>query len=76
MADRPRFCERCKSPIPPERLEAIPDTRLCIECSRQVGGEFQVVVAPENVAKSGSLKRNYGSWATRRVRKPLPRPNG
>src|SRR5205085_1145471 len=71
MTDRPRFCERCRAEIPPLRLEAIPDTRLCIACSRQVGGEFTVVAIPENVAKSGSLKRNYGSWGVQRVRRRI-----
>ena len=28
-------CERCGRPIAPERLEARPDARLCIECARR-----------------------------------------
>jgi RNA polymerase-binding protein DksA len=28
------ICERCGSPINPERLEIIPLARLCIECAR------------------------------------------
>ena len=27
-------CTSCKQPIPPERLEALPWTALCIDCSR------------------------------------------
>lgn len=27
-------CERCGRPIPPERLEARPTARLCVECKR------------------------------------------
>jgi DnaK suppressor protein len=28
------ICERCHKPIDPARLEALPDTTLCIECKR------------------------------------------
>jgi DnaK suppressor protein len=28
-------CEECGRPIAPERLEARPDARLCIECARR-----------------------------------------
>jgi RNA polymerase-binding transcription factor DksA len=28
-------CERCHQPIAPERLEALPFVRLCIDCARQ-----------------------------------------
>ena len=76
MADetaRPRFCARCKAEIPAARLGAIPETEVCIECSRAIGGEFEVVTAPENVAKSGSLKKNYGSWTAKRVKRPFER---
>ncbi len=70
-----RFCERCRAEIPPARLEAIPDTRVYIDCSRAIGGEFRVVLRPDNVAKQGSLKKNYGSWTAERVRRPV-RPPG
>jgi DnaK suppressor protein len=29
------ICESCGRPIAPERLEARPDARLCIECARR-----------------------------------------
>ena len=28
------ICERCGSPINPDRLAVLPDTTLCIECAR------------------------------------------
>lgn len=28
-------CELCKKPIPPERLEAIPDARTCVACQQK-----------------------------------------
>ena len=29
------ICENCGKPIPPERLEILPEARLCVECQRQ-----------------------------------------
>lgn len=29
----PRMCNKCGSPIPYQRLEALPDTRCCVGCS-------------------------------------------
>lgn len=33
-------CERCGKKIPKERLEAIPETRLCVKCSTEIGGDY------------------------------------
>ena len=49
-----RFCQRCKTEIPAERVEVLPDTRLCVKCSAAVGGEFEVSVV-------GDL-RGTGIW--------------
>jgi hypothetical protein len=57
---KPRPCIRCKALIPEERLEALPDTRLCIACSQAVGGDYVVHVRSERTSKPGSLKINYG----------------
>jgi hypothetical protein len=35
--------------IPPERVEALPEARLCIKCSQEVGGEFEVKFTQENL---------------------------
>jgi hypothetical protein len=72
MSTKPRPCQRCKAEIPIERLEALPDTRLCVECSQKIGGEFVVTVVPESIGKSGSLKKNYGSWSIKKRRRELP----
>jgi hypothetical protein len=69
MSVRARHCERCKREIPAERLEVLPQTRMCVECVRAVGGEFDLAIVPENLAKAGSLKKNYGSFEVFRVRK-------
>jgi DnaK suppressor protein len=33
------ICERCGNPIPPERLEIFPETRLCVSCKNKVEQE-------------------------------------
>jgi hypothetical protein len=60
MSDKTRPCQRCGAAIPAERIEALPETRLCIQCSKEVGSDFISVVRPENIGKAGSLKKNYG----------------
>jgi hypothetical protein len=67
-----RPCQRCGQMIPPERIEVLPETRLCVTCSQAVGGEFDLAIVPENLAKTGSLKKNYGSFNVQKTRKPLP----
>ena len=68
-----RDCERCGNPIPPRRLEVLPNTRLCIECSEAIGGDFKTYVTPEHTGKPGSMKRNYGSWKVKRkLREIIP----
>lgn len=69
----PQPCARCEELIPAERIEAIPETMVCVGCSREMGGEFRVVVTPERTSKEGSLKKNYGGYSTRKVRKPIRR---
>jgi hypothetical protein len=68
-----RPCQRCGTEIPAERIEVMPDTRLCIKCSKEVGGEFDRMITPENLAKSGSLKKNYGSFTIEKTRRPIKR---
>ena len=70
-----RPCERCGTMIPPERIEVLPETRLCVACSKAVGGEFDLSIVPENLAKAGSLKKNYGSFNVKKTRRPIPRKN-
>ncbi len=65
-SDEEKVCERCGAPIPPRRLEVLPYTRLCPECSEAIGGDFKTYVIPENTGKPGSLKKNYGSWKVKR----------
>ncbi len=71
MANGPQLCARCGEEIPAERIEAIPETRVCVRCSAEMGGEFVVYAEAERTSKEGSLKKNYGGYATRKVRKPI-----
>ncbi len=56
MPKKPRPCARCKTMIPVERLEAIPQTRLCVKCSTETGGDVRMRVNVRKQQKSGSLK--------------------
>jgi hypothetical protein len=67
-----RPCQKCGKMIPVERIEVLPETRLCVACSGLVGGEFDLAIVPENLAKSGSLKKNYGSFNVQKTRKRPP----
>jgi hypothetical protein len=71
MENLQRPCARCGEEIPAERIEAIPDTRVCVKCSGEMGGEFQIVSIAERTSKEGSLKKNYGSYSTKKIRKPI-----
>jgi hypothetical protein len=60
MTSKRRFCQVCQAEIPAERIDALPETRLCIRCSQKKGGDFVISMVPENLGKPGSLKKNYG----------------
>jgi hypothetical protein len=63
--------------IPIERIEALPETRLCVKCSEAVGSDFETAVISENLGKAGSLKKNYGGFSIRKRRRkiqPLDEP--
>jgi hypothetical protein len=71
MSDKTRPCEICGQPIDPERIEAVPATRLCVEHARKVGkygGEFIVTGTQASLGKGGSLKKNYGDVSVERQR--------
>lgn len=66
-----RRCEICQTVIDPERVDAIPDTRLCTmhaKAIQEFGGEFTVTGTLEKTSKEGSLKKNYGGVSTSRTR--------
>jgi DksA/TraR C4-type zinc finger protein len=71
MIEKQRGCARCRGEIPAERLAILPETRLCVACSKAVGGEFDITIVTENLAKAGSLKKNYGGVSVRKRRRPI-----
>jgi ribosomal protein L37AE/L43A len=67
MMSEEKDCERCGKLIPAKRLEVLPFTWLCVECGEAIGGDFKTYVIAENThGKSGSIKKNYGSWKVKR----------
>jgi hypothetical protein len=71
MAVAPRRCARCQGDIAPARLEVLPQTRLCLACSKAVGSDFILTVQVTNLGKSGSLKRGGNEVSTRLKRRPI-----
>jgi RNA polymerase-binding transcription factor DksA len=68
-----RPCQRCGQDIPGERIEALPETRLCLPCSQTVGGDFTRSFNQESLGKTGSLKKNYGGINVSKARKKIDR---
>jgi RNA polymerase-binding transcription factor DksA len=72
VAREKRFCARCKAEIPEERVEALPETRVCIKCAEAMGGsEFDVVAVPNRGGKKESIKRLVTDYEVRKRRKPI-----
>jgi hypothetical protein len=71
MMAKTRPCQRCGGEIPAERIEVMPETRICVACSKAIGGEFEIRAIPENLAKAGSLKKNYGGISIEKRRKRI-----
>lgn len=65
-------CTICGREIPEQRLQAIPDTLVCVECSKKIGGEFELKVTLGSVGKTGSLKKTGQELDIKRQRK-VPR---
>jgi RNA polymerase-binding transcription factor DksA len=52
MMSEEKDCERCGKLIPAKWLEVLPFTRLCIECSEAIGGDFKTYVIAQNTTAS------------------------
>jgi hypothetical protein len=66
MPEKTRPCEICGAMIDPERIEHLPETRLCGEHARAIekhGGELKVKLEQTSLAKPDSMKRNPGDVA-------------
>ena len=71
MPEKSRPCEICGELIDPERIDAVPATRLCMEHAKLIGkygGEFILTGTQANLGKSGSLKKNYGDVSVEKKR--------
>jgi hypothetical protein len=71
MSAKSRPCEICGELIDPERIDVVPETRLCVEHAKMIGkygGEFIVIGTQASLGKSGSLKKNYGDVSIEKKR--------
>jgi hypothetical protein len=66
-----RHCRRCGKEISAARLQAIPETLVCVACSESIGGEFELEVRLSGTGKAGSLKITGQQVSVQRKRKPL-----
>jgi len=71
MTRETKHCRVCGVEIPPERLEVIPDTLVCVRCSQKMGGEFELEVRMGGTGKVGSLKKTGVEVSIKRQRRRL-----
>jgi len=64
-------CERCQKRIPAARLRALPETRICVGCSSEVGSDIAYAIEQERTSKPGSMKLNYGGITVRKYRRRI-----
>jgi hypothetical protein len=64
-------CRICGVEIPTERLEAMPETLVCVGCSQKIGGEFELKVSISGTGKAGSLKITGQEMSVKRQPKRL-----
>jgi len=71
MENTAKCCRICGVEIPRERLEVIPDTLVCVNCSQKIGGEFELQVKVGGTGKAGSLKITGQEVTVKRQRRAL-----
>lgn len=71
VEDQIRECRICGCEIPAGRLRVIPDTKVCVDCSEKIGGEFELKVSISGTGKAGSLKLTGQEISVKRQAKPL-----
>jgi hypothetical protein len=64
-------CESCNRVIPAERLDVLPETRVCVDCAREEygGSDLELVCEPELLGKPESYKKRVGGVSARLARK-------
>ena len=66
-----KLCRICRAEIPAERLQVIPDTLVCVKCSKKIDGEFELEVRVGGTHKAGSLKITGQEVSVKRQRRRL-----
>ncbi len=74
METETRYCRICGVEIPKERVEAIPQTQVCVTCSAKIGGEFKLKVTVGSTGKAGSLKKTGQELGVKLVERDLKWP--
>ena len=54
-----RACVLCGEPIPPKRLEALPDTKTCVVCSSESKKTIRDMPGSATVQHTGGLHEKY-----------------
>jgi hypothetical protein len=60
MAIQQRSCKRCGEKISEKRLAVLPNTRLCLECSQEIGGDFNTPYP--SIPASPAASKGTTSW--------------
>jgi len=53
------LCVSCGEPIPPKRLEILPNTRHCVSCARPERTQFKDLPGSVTVQHTGGLHEKY-----------------
>ncbi len=75
MGNKTRPCLRCNAQIPAARCAALPETRVCVECSKAIGGEFVYEATTQGLSKGGIKITGTELVAVRKRRKKIERIN-
>ena len=71
VSDDKVTCRRCGEEIPARRLQALPETLVCVRCSEEIGGEDELEVTTNATGKAGSIKKTGETVSVVRKRKPI-----
>jgi DnaK suppressor protein len=62
------ICEGCRKPISPERLQALPETRLCRKCARNFEARQEKLPGfQEILARHAEVPAEYRNWSDREI---------
>ncbi len=75
METETRYCRICGQEIPRERIEAMPETLVCVKCSEKIGGEYELKIRMGSTGKVGSLKKTGQELSVELKERQLKWPN-